>query len=1012
MKVHASTTYRFGEFELQTEGPSLTRNGRPVAAEPKVLEVLAYLAANSHRIVAKSELLDSIWKDLSVVDGVVHRCVSQARRLVGDGSRERRIISTRGRRGYQFLAPVSAARTAHEGRSDTRQMVGRQEEFRVIESLVEDLTSRRRGKILCVAGSAGSGKTRLLEALTNEAATRGARVLHAPCREVSGAAPLRPWVQVLQDIARGDDGSDLLRRLGPRAAHLPDLALPEINFSSARSPETVLSAGIERSRFFASAELLIRLAAEASPTAIVIDDLHCADESTLALWHMLAQSCARVPLVLACAYREEEARRRDILRTIDAEAFSNDHTARLGLGGLSREETELLVAPLLDPGTGLAARIHERSEGNPFFALELARHVAGREGEVETFLPNGIKAVAALRLDALGAAARSVLRTASVVGREIDLATLRAVSSEPAHEIDASLDEAASAGIVERVDVPGRYRFRHILLRDVLYDEIPQTARRRCHRAVADHLRSLGAAAGDDRSDELAYHYLEAAPDGGVDEAVQFAVAAAEHATGRFAFEAAARSYERASIALSLAARTSERRICVLDIERADSWSRAGDDGKSKAAYREAARRAANLGDADLLARAAIGLTARFGQPVDFGSSVSEARDFLHQALAALPDEPTPRRAVVLACLAFSSFGSGERTQAASYAARSERDARACGDGYATCVALVARHFAALEPGNPTRAAVIADELIATAEKCEIPEMVLAGQTFRVFRCLEESTGAMLDAALAARRETAKRWPGPQAVWWSHTLDATTAMMRGDWKRGDELSRMARRIASRSENANLDLAFRTQQSQVLLHRGDFAAALEISRESARQYPHLRAGVAACHALMAALGERTEAAAFAREWKGKNLAGSLETSNWLFEASCLVELAFRLRNLELSAMLLEFLEPHRDRNVIVGQGIAYNGPVARMLGLSCEVLGRYDEAVRHFEHARERAELFGALPWDARVRMDEARVRRMRNGPGDTERSARLLVRAGDLAARTGSAGLQIELALM
>src|SRR5688572_13556891 len=109
MPTRTSTIYRFGEFELRTDGPFLFRNGRSVSAEPKVLEVLAFLAANSHRVVTKAELLDSLWNNLSVVDGVVHRCVSQARRLVGDGGREHRIIATKGRRGYQFAATLTTA---------------------------------------------------------------------------------------------------------------------------------------------------------------------------------------------------------------------------------------------------------------------------------------------------------------------------------------------------------------------------------------------------------------------------------------------------------------------------------------------------------------------------------------------------------------------------------------------------------------------------------------------------------------------------------------------------------------------------------------------------------------------------------------------------------------------------------------------------------------------------------------------------------------------------------------
>jgi hypothetical protein len=197
---------------------------------------------------------------------------------------------------------------------------------------------------------------------------------------------------------------------------------------------------------------------------------------------------------------------------------------------------------------------------------------------------------------------------------------------------------------------------------------------------------------------------------------------------------------------------------------------------------------------------------------------------------------------------------------------------------------------------------------------------------------------------------------------------------------------------------------------VLLHRGDIAGLLAMSRESCELYPHLHVTLAAYRALLAAIGEREESGRFAREWHGVRLSSSLQPSNWMLEASCLAELAYRLEDRKLAGSVYDFLAPHHGRNVIVGQGISYNGPVSRLLGLLASVLGRRDDAVRCFEQAAQRARNFRAEGWVARVQIDHA-AHLLRSG-GEEDVARRLISEAGATARRIGAVSLQLEIELI
>jgi hypothetical protein len=574
--------------------------------------------------------------------------------------------------------------------------------------------SRGGGGLVLIGGEAGIGKTRLAEELAERARARGAPVYWGRCWESEGAPAFWPWVQVVRACIRDRDPQTLRADMGPGAADVAQV-VPEVGERlPGLPPPPALAPEAARFRFFDSLTTFLTNVANRQPMVLILDDLHRADRPSLLLLQFLARELRRSGLLVLGTFRDTEIDRRHPLVPTLAELAREPSVDRLGLQGLAEPEAVDLIAPAARqaPPALLAGRIHRETRGNPLFIHEVVRMLVG-EGRFErppaattweVGLPPGLREVIAQRLDRLSETCIQLLTMAAVLGPEFDLRTLRLVGEIPGDALLEAIAEAEAARVIRAVPAaPGRFGFSHGLVREALYEEIPSARRIRLHRQIGEALERVYGAEVEAHLTELAHHFVQAAPAGDPDKALDYAVRAAEQAERLSAHEEAVAHYGRALAVLELEGSGLGGRRRELLLALGSAQAEAGDTVGARKTLRDAATLARQLGDAGRLARAALGLSAA---GVEYWRVDWSLVGLLDEALGALGEGNLALRARVLSRLASSLYYSGETERWEALSREAVALAAPCRDaeqppGMAgTLIMSPGRDMGALHPGE------------------------------------------------------------------------------------------------------------------------------------------------------------------------------------------------------------------------------------------------------------------------------------------------------------------------
>lgn len=438
------------------------------------------------------------------------------------------------------MAPAGDTIVTMPGRVSSPRFVGRVVELSRLESAFSAAASDGDAAVFAVGGEAGVGKTRLAEEFESHAERGGGIVLRGACLQlVDRSLPYAPVVEILRRLARALDPPVLDRVLGAARRDLSHLH-PDLDPDRAAGGEE--SDGSAGPIFEQLLGVLERLGEEA-PTAVVVEDLHWADRSTLDLLVFLVRNLSHARVVLVLTYRSDDLHRRHPLRAVLAELDRSGLVARLELERFTRDELREQIAGIAgeDPPPELVDEIMLRSEGNAFLAEELL--AAGTECcEISASLRDILLA----RIDALPEGAQHVLRTASVIGRSIPHALLVAVSDDPEPELLGGLRAAVEHQVLVADSTGRSYGWRHALVSEAVYEDLLPGERTRLHSRVAEMLDARpelfpdgdGALAG-----ELACHWFSAQDQ---PRALAAAVEAAHAARRMYAYPEALAHLERA----------------------------------------------------------------------------------------------------------------------------------------------------------------------------------------------------------------------------------------------------------------------------------------------------------------------------------------------------------------------------------------------------------------------------------------------------------------------------------
>ena len=855
-------------------------------------------------------------------------------------------------------------------------LVGRARELQELRDAYADACGGR-GGVHLILGDPGVGKTRLASALAEEAAADGATVVWT--RGWGRAAPpYWPWVEVVRGLCSDVDGATLRSELGAGADELLRLA-PELaeRLPDARPPPREQLSGAEvseiaRFTLFDALVALLRMRGQDAPVVVLIDDLQAVDEGSLVALDFVSRMLRDVAVMLVVTMHERVPE-----RTPDAQAaLSNIVRAgrRLVLGGLSSDDVGRLIALTsgIEPLPALALAVHERTEGNAFFAREILALLLA-EGRLEQPpadlpLPHGVRETIRRRLEPLDDHAIAILGQAAILGRTFCLTALERACGLGRARVLAALDAAAELGIV--VELPatvGWYRFGHGLISETLLANMTAAARMAAHNAAGWALEHVYRGAIDAHLPELAHHYLSAAARGDLSKAVYYAQRAAQRALDNLAYEQADDLFARALDALELLEIDLPRRAALL-FGRGTAQSRAGRPA-ARATFVAAIEIARAIGDNVTIARAALG-AAPFALAAGFVDDVHVA--LLVEALERIGLGDDPLRVRLLGALATALYWSDSAPRRQELVHEALEMARRLGDDVTLAFALSSAQLATSGPDSTEQGLQWLQTLFALTDRAGESTLSLDARSRHVDLLLELDDLAGVDIAIETAQRLATAARDRRAMAFVPLQRARRVTIEG---RFDEARRLLAEVAAISGDMPDTTIPLTVDSQLAvldwMQRGPGQIG-EGVRRYADGVPAMPIWRAARAASLAATGRNAEAQLEFDRLAADDFAALPRDSLWLGSMVALAEAAAALCLRERAPELYAKLAPFAGRNVVTPTA-AFLGPVEMWLGILARVAGRPEQALGHLGRARNSARRNGDRMTLVRLAVEEAAV---------------------------------------
>lgn len=581
---------------------------------------------------------------------------------------------------------------------------------------VLDRARHGQGGVVLIEGEPGIGKSRLVEEIVAVARRERFQVLDVACEMAEQATPFAPVRRLL-----GVGGPFP----GDAATTDPDHeATPALRF-----------------RVVEALGALVESVAARDPLVVAIDDLQWADESTLLTVRSLGPRIGPLPAVLVGTNRPGHGIA-ELHRL--TEAMLRGGALRLELGPLDDESAAALAAAVGgEPSESLRTRLRGAA-GNPLFIIELARAVSDAEtppdSSASDTVPAAFRQSVLRRLGQLPSSVQDLLRIAAVLGSSFDARHLSIVLGRSAVDLAPLIDQAMTAGVIEeRRDQLG---FKHDLVREAVYENVPVGVRRELHREVG---RLLADAATDVLV--VAQHVALGADRVDADAAAWLRRAATE--ASPFAPAVAADLLERARALLPPS--SPDLTDVLADLALAYAWS--GRMADAEALARDVLSGRVDPGRATVMRAGLLRALTWQGRPAEalaqVGLQVDEPADGFDAAMLAA-------ETALAATLAF------DFPRALPAVARAEQLARASGNEVALCQVLSVQAWLTMFLGRPHESVELVHEALAIADASP------GGSAHRAHPCF--CVRLWITTVDSPRRASAERnWSLPRRSWCSHS---------------------------------------------------------------------------------------------------------------------------------------------------------------------------------------------------------------------------------------------------
>nr|MBC8459900.1 AAA family ATPase [Deltaproteobacteria bacterium] len=451
---------------------------------------------------------------------------------------------------YRVIAPSTlSTRFEVSAERGLTPFVGRERELELLLDGFERVKSGR-GQAFSIIGEAGVGKSRLLYEFRKAIANENVTIRESRCLSYSKGDAYHPIADILKtnfDIQDGDEDFKIKEKIirgleniqvdeTSTLSYLLELfSVKDSGIDEAISPE-------DRKILFIEALKKIALkGSEIRPVIMAIEDLHWIDKSSEEVIRDLFENVPGSRILLIFTYRPE------FNHIWSTKSYHNQIT----LNRLLNRESLMMVYHLLGSSEldgDMEELILEKTEGVPFFIEELIKSLKDlnflekkdnryylKKDAKDLTIPSIIQDVIMARVDPLPEGVKEVLQTGSVIEREFSYSLIRQVTGLSEQELLAHLSVLKDSELVyERGIYPhSSYIFRHALTREVVYDSILNTRKKRLHAKIGDAIEKLYSERLEEFYEILAYHYCA---NGNPEKAYKYLKLSADKALSIYAY--------------------------------------------------------------------------------------------------------------------------------------------------------------------------------------------------------------------------------------------------------------------------------------------------------------------------------------------------------------------------------------------------------------------------------------------------------------------------------------------